>query len=48
VELEQSPAVVMVNTGDSPATILQYYTKLPEVVMRRFVENKPVIPAEPV
>ena len=46
VELEQSPAVVMVNTGDSPATILKYYTKLPEVVMRRFVENKPVIPPE--
>jgi hypothetical protein len=46
VELEQSPAVVMVNTGDSPATILKYYTKLPEVVMRRFVESKPVIPSE--
>jgi integrase len=44
VELEQSPAVVMINTGDSPATILKYYTKLPEVVMRRFVESKPVIP----
>ena len=46
VELEQSPAVVMINTGDSPATILKYYTKLPEVVMRRFVESKPVIPLE--
>jgi integrase len=46
VELEQSPAVVIVNTGDSPATILKYYTKLPEVVMRRFVEGKPVIPSE--
>jgi integrase len=46
VELEQSPAVVMANTGDSPATILKYYTKLPEVVMRRFVESKPVIPQE--
>lgn len=46
VELEQSPAVVLINTGDSPATILKYYTKLPEVVMRRFVENKPVIPSE--
>jgi integrase len=46
VELEQSPAVVMVNTGDSPATILKYYVKLPEVVMRRFVEGKPVIPGE--
>ncbi len=46
VELEQSPAVVMANTGDSPATILKYYTKLPEVVLRRFVEGKPVIPSE--
>ena len=46
VELEQSPAVVMINTGDSTATILKYYTKLPEVVMRKFVENKPVIPRE--
>jgi integrase len=46
VELEQSAAVVMLNTGDSPATILKYYTKLPEVVMRRFVEGKPVIPSE--
>jgi integrase len=44
VELEQSPSVVMANTGDSPATILKYYAKLPEVVMRKFVENKPVIP----
>src|SRR5712692_2718712 len=39
VELEQSPSVVMANTGDSPATILKYYAKLPEVVMRRFVEG---------
>jgi integrase/recombinase XerD len=46
VELEQSPAVVMINTGDSAATILKYYTKLPEVVMRRFVESKPIIPQE--
>ena len=46
VELEQSPSVVMANTGDGPATILKYYAKLPEVVMRRFVENKPVIPSE--
>lgn len=46
VELEQSPAVVMANTGDSAATILKYYAKLPEVVMQRFVENKPVIPQE--
>lgn len=46
VELEQSPAVVMANTGDSPATILKYYTKLPEIVMRRFVEGKPAIPIE--
>ena len=48
VELEQSPAVVMANTGDSPATILKYYTKLPEVVLRRFVEGRPVIPKEQV
>jgi integrase len=48
VELEQSPAVVVLNTGDSPATILKYYTKLPEMVMRRFVEGKPVIPSEKV
>ena len=48
VELEQSPAVVMVNMGDSPATILRYYTKLSEVVMRRFVESRPVIPQEQV
>lgn len=46
VELEQSPAVVMANTGDSPATILKYYAKLPEGVMRRFVDSKPVIPSE--
>lgn len=46
VELEQSPAVVMANTGDSPTTILKYYAKLPEVVMRRFVDSKPVIPGE--
>lgn len=48
VELEQSPAVVMINTGDSPATILKYYTRLPEVMMRRFVQDKPVIPQEQV
>jgi hypothetical protein len=46
VELEQSPVVVMANTGDSPATILKYYAKLPEVVMRRFVEGRSVIPSE--
>jgi len=46
VELEQSPAVVLANTGDSPATILKYYAKLPEIVMRRFVDGKPVIPSE--
>ena len=46
VELEQSPVVVMANTGDSPATILKYYAKLPEIVMRRFVDGKPVIPSE--
>lgn len=48
VELEQSPAVVMMNTGDSPATILKYYTKLPQAVMRRFVESRPVIPQDEV
>ena len=46
VELEQSPAVVVANTGDSPGTILRYYTKLPEVVLKQFVEGKPVIPSE--
>ena len=54
MQLEQSPAVVIpqgdrfavANTGDSGATILKYYAKLPEVVMRKFVENKPVIPNE--
>jgi integrase len=45
VELEQSPSVVMANTGDSPATILKYNAKLPQVVMRLPAENKPVIPA---
>ena len=45
-ELEQSSAVMMANTGDSTATILKNYAKLPEVVMRRFVEGKPVIPNE--
>ena len=45
VELEQSPAVVMANTGDR-AAILKYYAKLPEVVMRKFVGNKPVTPRE--
>jgi len=28
------------------ATILKHYAKLPEVVMRRFVENGPVILSE--
>jgi integrase len=46
VELEQSPTVVMANTGDSSATILKYYAKLSEVVMRRFVKSRPVIPRE--
>jgi hypothetical protein len=36
----------MANTGDSPATILKYYGKLPEVVMRRFLDGRPVIPSE--
>lgn len=39
-------ALVTANTGDSPATILKYYAKLPEVVMRRFVENGPAMPSE--
>jgi hypothetical protein len=38
----------MANTGDSPATILKYCAKLPEVVMRWFVGNNPVIPSEQV
>lgn len=46
VELEQSPTVVMANTGDSPPTILKYYANLSKVVMRRFVESRPVIPSE--
>ncbi len=46
VELEQSPAAVMLNTGDSPATILKYYTKFPDVVLRRFVESRLVISLE--
>jgi integrase len=46
VELDQSPAVVMVNTGDSPATFLKDYTKLREAVMRRCVEGKQVILGE--
>ena len=41
VELEQSPAVVMINTGDSPAAVLKYYTKLPEVVMRGLWRGDP-------
>jgi len=54
VGLEQSPSVVIpqgdrvavANTRDSPATILKYYAKLLKAVVRRFVENKPVIPSE--
>ena len=38
--------MAMANTEDRPAIILKYYTKLPEVVMRIFVEGKPVIPSE--
>ena len=30
--------------GIIPAATLKYNAELPEVVMRRFVENKPVIP----
>jgi hypothetical protein len=36
----------MADTDDSAATMLNYYAKLPAVVMRRFVENKPEIPSE--
>lgn len=46
VELEQSPAVVVANTGNSPATILKHCAKLPEVIMRRIVDGKLVIPRE--
>lgn len=46
VELEQSSTVALLNTGNSPATTLKYYTKPPGVVMRGFVEGKPVIPGE--
>jgi hypothetical protein len=45
VELEQSPAVVMANTGSSPATILKHYAKLPGG-MTSFVDTQPVIPGE--
>jgi hypothetical protein len=46
VELGQSPAVIMANTDDSHVTILKYCPNLPEVVMRRFIDSKPVIPNE--
>ena len=44
--IPQGDRSAVANTGDSPATILKYYGKLLEVVMRRFVENKPIIPNE--
>ena len=44
--LGQNLAVVMTNTGDRAVTILRYYTKLPEETMKRFVQEKPVIPRE--
>jgi hypothetical protein len=31
---------MMANTFDSPVTILKYYAKLQEVVLRRFVEYR--------
>jgi hypothetical protein len=46
VVIPQGDRFAVANTGDSPATILKDYAKLPEVVMRRLVENKPVIPSE--
>ncbi len=46
VTIERSPVVVVGNNVNGPATILKYYAKLPEVVMRRFVESKPMIPNE--
>jgi hypothetical protein len=42
--IPQGDRYAVANTGDSPATILKYYAKLLEVVMRRFVENQPMIP----
>jgi hypothetical protein len=44
--MDQSPAVVVANTGDSPSTMLKYCAGLLEVVTRRFVGNKPVIHSE--
>ncbi len=38
--------MVIANTGVRSVTILIYYTKLQETVLRKFVENKPVIPNE--
>lgn len=43
VELEIPPAIVCMNTGDSPATILKYYTKMSEYKMREYVEKKDVL-----
>jgi len=48
IELGVPQSVVMANTGDSPATILRHYAQLPEPVMRRIVEDKPIIPASSV
>jgi len=39
---------ISAKTVDSPATISKYYAKLPQVVLRKFVEHKPVIPNYPI
>ena len=39
-------SAVMAKAGDSPAAILKYYTKLSEIVMRRFMRNESIIPNE--
>ena len=41
-EAEQNIKVVIENTGDSPATILQYYTHLTPDYRRKATEEKPV------
>ena len=42
--LPRLPAVPQI--GIIPATTLKYNAELPEVVIYRFVENKPLIPGE--
>jgi len=36
------PGIVLQNTGDKPATILKYYTKLSPGFMRKVIESKAV------